>query len=183
MLIYVMKSVTLVDFLNYCRNIYLFHLRYKWVTVGREVTCPISVKFDPRCKNICIGDYCIINSGCIFSSNVELGSKVLISENVAFEERHAHRYDVVGSTVIDSGRGKESKIIVEEDVWIGYGAIVLSPCRIGRGAIIAAGSVVTRDVSPYAIVAGVPAKEIKRRFTSEQTEEHEFKLKKRGTLV
>lgn len=48
-------------------------------------------------------------------------------------------------------------IIVEDDVWIGYGVILLSGIHIGKGAIIAAGSIVTKDVEPYSIVAGVPA--------------------------
>lgn len=55
-------------------------------------------------------------------------------------------------------------IIVEDDVWIGYGAIILSGVHIAQGAVIAAGSVVTKDVPAYAIVAGNPAKVIKYRF-------------------
>ena len=55
-------------------------------------------------------------------------------------------------------------IIVEDDVWIGIHAIILSGVHIGRGAIIAAGAVVTNDIPPYAIVGGVPAKLIKYRF-------------------
>ena len=58
-------------------------------------------------------------------------------------------------------------IIVENDVWIGYRATILSGVNIGQGAIIAAGSVVTKDVPPYAIVGGVPAKVIKYRFPPE----------------
>ena len=56
-------------------------------------------------------------------------------------------------------------IIVEDDVWIGHGATILSGVRIGQGAVVAAGSVVTKDVPPYAIVGGVPAKVIKYRFS------------------
>ena len=56
-------------------------------------------------------------------------------------------------------------IIIEDDVWIGYGAIILSGVHIGQGAAIAAGAVVSKDVPPYAIVGGVPAKIIKYRFS------------------
>ena len=52
-------------------------------------------------------------------------------------------------------------IIIQDDVWIGYGSTILSGVKIGQGAVIAAGSVVTHNVSPYAIVAGVPARVIK----------------------
>lgn len=55
-------------------------------------------------------------------------------------------------------------VIIGNDVWIGYGAILLAGIHIGDGAIIAAGAVVTKDVAPYTIVGGVPAKTIKKRF-------------------
>ena len=58
-------------------------------------------------------------------------------------------------------------IIVRDDVWIGMNAIVLSGVEIGQGAVIAAGAVVTSDIPPYAIAAGVPAKVIKHRFDSQ----------------
>ncbi|MGT2686378.1 CatB-related O-acetyltransferase [Streptococcus porcinus] len=58
-------------------------------------------------------------------------------------------------------------IIIKDDVWIGTNAIVLSGVTIGKGAVIAAGSVVTKDVPPYTIYGGVPAKPIKKRFSDE----------------
>ena len=62
-------------------------------------------------------------------------------------------------------------IIVDDDVWIGYGATVMSGVHIGQGAVVAACAVVTKDVPPYAIVGGVPAKVIKYRFEPEMIEE------------
>ena len=62
-------------------------------------------------------------------------------------------------------------IIVDDDVWIGYGAAIMSGVHIGQGAIVAAGAIVTKDVPPYAIVGGVPAKIIKYRFEPEMIEE------------
>jgi len=61
---------------------------------------------------------------------------------------------------------QKNKIIVGNDVWIGHNAIIVGNVTIGNGAIIAAGSVVTKDVADYSVVAGVPAKEIKKRFSS-----------------
>jgi serine acetyltransferase len=55
-------------------------------------------------------------------------------------------------------------IVVGDDVWIGYGATILSGVHIGQGAVVAAGALVAKDVPPYAIVGGVPAKVIKYRF-------------------
>ena len=57
--------------------------------------------------------------------------------------------------------------MVEDDAWIGYGATVLSGVRIGQGAVVAAGALVTKDVPAYAVVGGVPAKVIKYRFPEE----------------
>lgn len=60
------------------------------------------------------------------------------------------------------------QVIIGNDVWIGSHALLMGGIRIGDGAIIASGAVVTRDVEPYSIVGGVPAKLIKKRFTDEQ---------------
>ena len=60
--------------------------------------------------------------------------------------------------------GVKKKTFVGSDVWIGTNAVILDGCRIGDGAIIAAGAIVTKDVEPYAIVGGVPAVSIRYRF-------------------
>lgn len=62
-------------------------------------------------------------------------------------------------------------IIIEDDVWIGYGATIMSGITIGQGAVIAAGAVVTKNVPPYAIVGGVPAKIIRYRFPEDMINE------------
>ena len=67
----------------------------------------------------------------------------------------------------------EGCIVVEEDCWVGTGAYLLSHAHIRRGAIVAAGAVVTKDVPPYAVVAGSPAKIIASRFTIDQILAHE----------
>ena len=68
---------------------------------------------------------------------------------------------------------QERTITIEEDCWIGASCILLSKCHISRGAIVAAGSVVTKEVPPYAVVAGNPAKVIATRFSKEQIIKHE----------
>jgi hypothetical protein len=61
-------------------------------------------------------------------------------------------------------------IVVGADSWIGYGALVLSGVTIGEGAVVGGGAVVAKDVRPYAVVVGNPAREVRRRFTDEQVE-------------
>lgn len=68
---------------------------------------------------------------------------------------------------------KDGCIIINEDVWVAAGVTLLSHCNIGRGAVVGAGAVVSKDVPPYAVVAGVPAKIIAVRFSIEQILEHE----------
>jgi acetyltransferase-like isoleucine patch superfamily enzyme len=67
----------------------------------------------------------------------------------------------------------DGEIVIGEDAWVGAGTILLSHCQIGRGAIVAAGAVVTKSIPPYAVVAGVPAKIIATRFSVEQILQHE----------
>lgn len=66
--------------------------------------------------------------------------------------------------------GSDYPIIVGSDVYIGYGALIIGPCKIGDGAVIAAGAVVTGDVEPYAIMGGNPARLIRYRFEQEDRE-------------
>jgi maltose O-acetyltransferase len=78
----------------------------------------------------------------------------------------SHEIDMHGAHTAGSGYSKD--IIVEDGVWIGAGAIVLGGVRIGKKSVIAAGSVVTRDIPPFSIAAGVPCKVIKTWKTGEQ---------------
>ena len=94
-----------------------------------------------------------------------------------------HRTDIVGRymiTVKDNEKRPEDDrdIIFEGDNWIGANSTILRGVTVGEGSIIAAGAVVTKDVPPYSIVGGVPAKVIKMRFTEEQIVEHKKLLGK-----
>ena len=71
---------------------------------------------------------------------------------------------------------KSGDVVIEEDVWLGAGATILAGVRLGRGCIIGANSLVTKDVPPYAVVAGSPAKIIKKKFNNTQIINHEKTL-------
>lgn len=74
---------------------------------------------------------------------------------------------IIRSPIWNSSRGKNLTTRIGNDCWIGHGALILAGVCIGNGSIIAAGSVVTTDIDPYFIYAGVPARKIKPRFATE----------------
>lgn len=82
----------------------------------------------------------------------------------------------INITNAEKGKGYDSDVIINEDVWIASRVTILKGVIIGRGAILAAGAVVTKDVLPYSVVGGVPAKLIKFKWTLNQILEHEEKL-------
>ena len=90
---------------------------------------------------------------------------------VSFIGKTDHDFSIPGQYFWDGKRGKDGTCIVEDDVWIGHGATIVGGIQIGKGSIIAAGSVVTKDVPPCEIWAGVPAKKIRDRFRSEKDKE------------
>ena len=162
--------------MNRFRNVILFGLKYRWIKHGSNIHCQFSTRFWSPHKHIVLGNHVGIGFRCLFQSDTIIGNKVAIATNVAFLNSDDHNYNIIGKTIWDSGRGDKYQIVVEDDVWIGYGAIILSPVRIGRGAIVGAGSVVLKDVPAYSIVGGCPARFIKWRFTKEEIIEHENRL-------
>lgn len=102
--------------------------------------------------------------------HLEIGNYCSIADEVSFLLGGEHVLNRIATYPFRSmfGRGIDSiskgEIILEDDVWVGYGATILSGVRIGQGAVVGARALVTKDVPPYAVVAGVPAKIIKMRF-------------------
>lgn len=150
-----------------------FTFKAPWVVRKGFVRIPWDVEMWSPNRSIVLGHRVQFGRGCMIHCDISIGNSVLLAPRVAFIGRHDHRIDLAGSPIWDSPRGESRGVVVEDDVWIGYGAIVLSGVTIGRGAVVAAGAVVARDVPPYRIVAGVPARVIASRFTSEQIQRHE----------
>ncbi len=122
-------------------------------------------------KDIIVSAYSFISYSCQIGPNVVVGKYSMLAPCVAIVGAD-HNYDNPGRPIIFSGRPPLKQTVIGEDVWVGYGSIILTGVNIGSFAIVAAGSVVTRDVKPFSIVAGVPAREIGLRFNNQ--EERDF---------
>jgi len=120
-----------------------------------------------------IGENCYIGRQSQIECDAEIGHHVIMANRVSFVGRYDHNYQQIGTPtrlakeIRDDDydwKGLALKAVVGDDVWIGYGAIILSGVTIGEGSIVASGSVVTKDVAPYTIVGGNPARPIATRF-------------------
>jgi len=123
------------------------------------------------------GAFSYIGTNSKIYPKVEIGDYTMIAGDVKVVGGD-HTYDTPGLPIIFCDRGIIDKTIIGKDVWIGTNSIVMTGVKIGNGAIIAAGSIVTKDVEAYSIMAGTPAKVIKKRFNLEQIIAHEKMLKK-----
>jgi acetyltransferase-like isoleucine patch superfamily enzyme len=149
---------------------------YRFKSVGRYFTVSDTTSVFKK-NAISAGNYVFIGSQAYIMANVQIGNFVMIASQVSIVGGD-HRFDVVGVPARFTGRAGMDELltIIEDDVWIGHGCIIMAGVRIGRGAIVAAGAVVTKDVPPYAIVGGVPAKLIRYRFTPEEQQRHNESL-------
>ena len=117
-------------------------------------------------RDFVAGPYSFIGDYCLIGPRVQIGAYTMLASQVAIVGDD-HRIDLPGTPMVFAGRPERRPTIIEDDVWIGHGAILMTGVRIGRGAIVAAGAVVAADVPPYALVGGVPARKIRDRFARE----------------
>lgn len=147
--------------------------------------CGKNVKFNHKdtltYRNISVGNDVYIAPGAVFlssDSEIFIGNKVLFGPNVTIITGD-HPIDLRGKYIYDITEKKEGEdlpVAIEDDVWVGTGAIILKGVTLRRGAIVAAGAVVTKDVPAYAIVGGIPAKIIRYRGSHSEITEHEIRL-------
>ena len=138
------------------------HIKSKTLTIGQYTYgIPKVIKYGGDKNKVIIGEFCSIAGEVI----IFVGGNHRTDWISTFPFRI--RFDLPGKYQ-DGHPSSGGDVIIGSDVWIGYGATILSGVNIGHGAVIAARSVVTRDVPPYTIVGGNPAKYIKSRFSEEQ---------------
>lgn len=124
----------------------------------------VKYHFDFIGDKLIIGKFCMIASGCTFIMN---GANHKMDGITAFPF-YIFGKDWGKSTPKSEELPYKGDTIIENDVWIGHNVTIMPGIRIGNGAIISANSTVTRNVEPYSIVGGNPAKEIKKRFSDEK---------------
>lgn len=156
-----------------------YHLNKKhFGYFGKNIIIDLPIEFDNP-KNVYLYDHTHISSNsCISTTNAKFILKKYSGAAQNLMVRTGNHDMIVGRfyrTITNKEKRKDldQDVIVDEDVWIGCNVTLLSGVHIGRGAIIAAGAVVNKNVLPYAIYGGVPAKFIKFKWNIEQILEHE----------
>ena len=136
----------------------------KNIIIGKNTRISSFVKIKVTNGFLKIGENCTINSFCFIDSDkggLEIGDNVLIGPHVGI---HGSNYNYESRENLIINQGMVSKgIRIEDDVWIGSHSVILDGVIIGKGAVIGAGAVVTKDIPPYSVAVGVPAKIIKER--------------------
>lgn len=144
---------------------------------GDEVSIGDGCELSPA-QNIVMGDRVFVGRDCWFSApnaKIIIGSEVMFGPQVAIITGD-HNFSVVGASMYRTHEKRpedDRDVVIEDDVWVGFRATVLRGVTLGRGSIVGACAVVTKDVPRYAIVAGNPARVIGMRFNPQQILEHE----------
>ena len=179
------KKISVVFFGFFVNKLFQLHNSFKRYEISKRVNVmgtgsgisyPYNIKGE---KNITIGDDVLIGSNStIFTTkaNLIIHNHVITGPNISIiTGDHMSIPGVYISAVTDEMKTEvfDQDVVIESDVWIGAGCTILKGVKIGKGSIIAAGAVVTKSISPYSIVGGIPAKFIKKRFTKNEIVTHE----------
>ena len=175
-----------------CRNFWLVRVRWRRYDISSGFHAGRGVVLWAK-SHLSIGENCYIGRYSQIECDAQIGHNVIMANRVAFVGRYDHNYLQAGTPtrlakeIRDDDydwKGLGLRVVVEDDVWIGYGAVILSGVTLGEGSIVASGSVVTKDVAPYTIVGGNPAKPITTRFKdSWELEMHRLSLAARRRLA
>lgn len=144
----------------YFRKIVLT-IRSRKIKIGKNFKCGSYCSLSPK-NSIIIGNNFFMGRNGHLASNLIIGNDVMCGSYVAFVGGD-HKVDEINTLIRLSGRDEFKTTIVSDNVWIGHGSIIMHGVKIEQGAVVAAGSVVTKDVPENAIVGGNPAKLIRYR--------------------
>ena len=142
-----------------------------WFTKKAILKCGKQVNIDQGARyglDIILGDYSSIGKDSFVQSGTYIGNHVMIAPDCGIYTMN-HGFQRTDSPMRKQGLTKPKPVIIEDDVWIGTKTILLPGVHIGKGAIIGAGSVVTKNIPPYTIAVGNPAVVKKSRIASKKT--------------
>jgi acetyltransferase-like isoleucine patch superfamily enzyme len=153
------------DYVFMCTGAYVSHSLCR-IRIGDRCRIWHGVELHSFGGWIRIGDYCSLNPYCIVYGHggITIGNHVRIATHVVIVASN-HIFDEPGMLIASQGVTAKG-IAIDDDVWIGANAFILDGVHISSGAVIAAGAVVTKDVPSNAVVAGVPARILRFRFSS-----------------
>lgn len=153
-------------FVRGARLWYQTRFKYQLRNVGQGVWIGRGTSI--RSNSVDIGDYAFIGLDCCLDAgDIQIGRFVMLASEVSIVGADS-RFDEAGVPAVRTDRPASKTVVIHDDVWIGFGAIVLEGVEIGEGAIVAAGAVVSTDVAPYAIVGSPPARVIGQRFGNDE---------------
>ncbi len=138
-----------------------FLCKYIFDQIGAQVNIEKNVFFGSG-RDISIGEQSGIGVNAWVQGPLHIGKYVMMGPDVLIYTKN-HEYARTDIPMIHQGDTEPLPVVIEDDVWIGGRVIILPGVTVGTGSIVGAGSVVTKDIEPYSIVGGVPAKVIKKR--------------------
>lgn len=168
--------MSIIQQIKKLRNWYLRKVKFRSYCIGPGFHAGARVRIWGK-NTVSIGKNFYIGRDSFIESDAVIGDNVIWANRVALVGRHDHHYQQPGvptrlaMQIRDADynwKGLDVVTIIEDDVWVGYNSTILSGVTIKEGSIIAAGSLVTRDVEPYSIYAGAPAKKVRDRFNSRE---------------
>lgn len=174
----------MIQFFKFLRNLYLIKVRYKKYKIASGFHSGIRVRFWAK-KTLVIGKNFYIGRDSLIETDCIIGDNVIFGNRVAIVGKYDHHYQQIGipirlaSAIRDTDynwKGLNLITHIGNDVWVGYGSTIMQGINIYDGAIIAAGSIVTKDVEAYSIYAGNPAKKVANRFENDEDQLKHIKI-------
>lgn len=166
----ILRTIFSLSFIKHLADLFAYFVvnfsrGRRLATVGKKTKLHPTVLLR-EAERIIIGDYCLINHNNVLQAGkknafIKIGNYVHTGPGVMMFA-YNHSFDDLNVPSITQDY-YDGEILVGDDVWIGAGTIILPGVTIGTGAVIAAGSVVNKDVPPYAVAGGVPARVLKMR--------------------
>ena len=166
----------MISILKKLRISIFLHTKWRKYDIGSDFHAGIRVRLWSK-KILKIGNHFYIGRDSQIETDCIIGDYVIFGNKCAIVGRYDHHYQQLGIPIRISSqirdldydwKGLNQVTTIEDDVWIGYGSIIMSGVTIGTGSIIAAGSIVTKNVESYSIYGGIPAKKIGNRFETEE---------------